>query len=94
MGHTKLAISLPDEIFGRLRQYAEEHELPRSTVVAQALAAYFGKRDADEFTRRMDEAWSQLSEAEIEDELGPLRVAGQQMHRRLAALELLPWETN
>lgn len=94
MSHTKLAISLPDEIFGRLRQYAEENELPRSTVVARALAAYFGKRDADEFTRQMDEAWSQLSEAEIEDELGPLRVAGRQMHRRLAAMEPPPWETN
>ncbi|MCL4239993.1 MAG: hypothetical protein KJ048_01470 [Dehalococcoidia bacterium] len=94
MSHTKLAISLPDEIFGRLRQYADEHELPRSTVVARALAAYFEKLDAAEFVRQMDEAWSGLTEAEIEDELGPLRVAGRQMHRRLAAMEPLPWETN
>ena len=93
MSHTKLAISLPDEIFGRLRRYAEENELPRSTVVARALAAFFGKSDAAEFTRQMNEAWSQLSDAEVEDELRPLRVAGLQMHRRLAAMESLPWET-
>jgi hypothetical protein len=94
MGHTRLAISLPDEIFARLRQYAEENELPESTVVARALAAYFGKRDAGKFTRQMNEAWSQLPDADIEDDLGPLRVAGRRMHRRLAAIETLPWETN
>lgn len=94
MSHTKLAISLPEEIFGRLRQYAEEHDVPRSTVVARALAAFFGQSDAAEFTRQMNEAWSQLSDAEVEDELRPLRVAGLQMHRRLATMESLPWETN
>lgn len=94
MSHTKLAISLPDEIFGRLRQYATENELARSTVVARALAVYFEKLDAAEFMRQMDEAWSQVSEAEIDDELDPLRVAGRQMHRCLAAMEPRPWETN
>ena len=94
MSHTKLGVSLPDDIFGRLRQYSEENDLPRSAVVARALAEYFGKIAAAEFTRKMDEAWSELSNPELDDELEPLRAAGRQMHRRLAAMESLPWETN
>lgn len=92
--HAKLAISLPDDVFARLRDYAAEHDLPRSVVVARALATYFEKLDAADFTRQMNDAWSELSEAEIEEEMGPLRVTGREMHRRLAALETEPWETN
>lgn len=94
MSHTRVAISLPDGIFEQLRQYAADAALPRSTVVARALAAYFDRCDAIAFERQMDETWSGLSEAEVEAELQPLRSAGRSLHRRLAALEQVPWEAN
>lgn len=92
--HAKLAISLPDDVFVRLRDYAADHDLPRSVVVARALADYFQKLDAADFTRRMNDAWLGVSEADIEDETRPLRITGREMHRRLAVLETVPWETN
>lgn len=51
----KVAISLPDRIYKRTDREARRRKVSRSSVVAEALAAYFTRTDSQAVTERLNE---------------------------------------
>ncbi len=93
MGHTKTAVSLPDELFRRLEERAAEEGAPRSAIVALALEQYLNGLSAAEFVRRMNEAWSGDDDAETNELRDISLAAAREGHLRMLAEEDEPWES-
>jgi metal-responsive CopG/Arc/MetJ family transcriptional regulator len=86
MGHTKLAISLPDELFEQLVKCAQEQGVTRSAFLAAALRTHFERESAADFIARMNAAYGDpSSEEEVREEAALLR-AGEQAARRISQL--------
>jgi metal-responsive CopG/Arc/MetJ family transcriptional regulator len=49
----KIAISLPDNLFAVVDKFANDHDLSRSALVAEALREYMGKHRDDDLTAKM-----------------------------------------
>jgi predicted transcriptional regulator len=96
MGHTKTAISLPDDLFQQLQASAEAEGTTRSAIVAQALQSHFDRVSATDFIARMNEAWSDegLTEEERREEQA-LHTARRRAASRVSAMlregETEPW---
>lgn len=80
MGSVKVAVSLPQTLFDRLRSLAAETHVPRSTVVAAALSDYLERREVECLRERINAACADGPDA---DERAALE-AGQRMERRRA----------
>ena len=59
----KTAISIPDELFSKVEEFARATGKSRSQLFRDALIEYLLRRDPEEITRSMDEAL-----ADIEDQ--------------------------
>ncbi len=92
MSHTKLGVSLPEDVFRALEAVSRRTGKPRSSIIAEAVEDHLQKLSKDEITRRMNEVWGSLTEEEIEAELAPLRAAARATHLRLLAEEDEPWQ--
>jgi mRNA interferase MazF len=58
MGHTKVAVSLPNELFEQLVEAAREEATTRSALVAHALQNYFERKSAAEIVARLNQVYS------------------------------------
>jgi predicted transcriptional regulator len=86
MGHTKLAISLPDELFEQLVRSAEKQGSSRSAIMAAALRTHLERESAADFMARMTEAYGDpQSGEEIQEDAALLR-AGEQAARRISQM--------
>ena len=54
----KVAVSIPDAIFEAAERLAEERNLPRSQVFAEALAAYIEVHGSKAITAALDEIYT------------------------------------
>lgn len=52
----KVAISLPDDLSARADQYARQHRLNRSALIAEALQEYLCKHRNDNLTEQINAA--------------------------------------
>lgn len=75
--HTKTAISLQSNLYGRAEAYAQTHQLSRSELYARALAEYLERHEAASLLAQMnavyaDEEYSEEEERQYENlqELG------------------------
>jgi len=93
MGHTKTAVSLPNDLFRRLEERAAEEGAPRSAIVALALTRYFDGIDREDFIRRMNQAVDDMTEEEAEADSRFRLAALRETHLRLLAEETEPWES-
>lgn len=55
----KVAISLPDQIFAAAERLAEELQVPRSRLYAEAIAQYLDRQGAAAVTARLNALYSQ-----------------------------------
>jgi predicted transcriptional regulator len=55
----KTAISLPDELFAALDSLARELDVPRSRIVAEALAEYIDKHRLARVTEQLDAIYAE-----------------------------------
>jgi len=67
----KTAISLPDDLFAALDALAKKLGIPRSRLVAEALAEYVAKHRTRRITERLDAVYG----AEPAEVPGPIRKA-------------------
>ena len=67
----KTAISLPDELFAAMDALARKLGVPRSRVVAEALAEYVAKHRTGRITERLDAVYA-TEPAEVPQ---PIRMA-------------------
>lgn len=68
----KVAISLPDTVFGAAELLAQELSLSRSQLYAQALAEFLQARSASAVTAKLNEIYGKEASA-----LGPDLIAAQ-----------------
>ena len=61
----KTAVSLPDDLFEKVDQLAEELHLSRSRIFAEAVRDYIAKQKNEEILRTLNQVYS---EAETEEE--------------------------
>lgn len=92
VGHTKIAVSLPEDVFLGLDFLAKRAQLPRSAIIAEALREHFGMASAEDVSRRVSEVWSSITEEEWEAEAAPLRRAARANHLRMLESEDEPWQ--
>lgn len=74
----KTAISVPDETFRRVEEFARETGRSRSEIFARAVALYLDHEDRDSLTRRIDSAVDLLGDdesARVAVEAGRARLA-------------------
>ncbi len=73
----KIAISIPDPLFKAAEHLAQELQVPRSQLYAEALSAYLGSHGGAVITAKLNEVYGNES-SEIEPELvqAQLRVLG------------------
>ena len=64
----KTAISLPDELFAAVDALARKLGLPRSRLIAQALAEYVAKHRSSRVTERLNAVYAS-GEATVDEEL-------------------------
>ena len=64
----KTAISLPDELFAAVDALARKLGLPRSRLIAQALAEYVAKHRTSRVTERLNAVYAS-DEATVDEEL-------------------------
>lgn len=86
MGHTKLAISVPDELFEQLQQSAEACGTSRSAIVVRALERHFDKESAADFIERMNAAYGPPENEEEQREEEALARARARAFRRINEL--------
>lgn len=53
----KVAVSLPDTIFGAAEQLARERAVPRSQLYAEALREYLERHSSEAVTSKLDEVY-------------------------------------
>mgnify|MGYP001243135858 CR=1 FL=1 len=61
----KTAVSLPDDLFEKVEELAEELHLSRSRIFAEAVRDYIAKQKNEEILRTLNQVYS---EAETEEE--------------------------
>ena len=97
MGHTKLAISLPDDLFEQLVRSAEEQSTSRSAIMAAALRTHLERESAADFIARMNEAYGEPSTEEERREEEALTRERARAFRRINEMlredETEPWRT-
>ncbi len=54
----KTAISIPDNLFRAVDQYAKSHGFSRSKLFAEAVAEYLKQHPADHITKQLNEVYS------------------------------------
>lgn len=54
----KVAISLPDPVFDAAERFAEQLNIPRSRLYAEALSEYLGARGAIAIKQRLDAVYA------------------------------------
>jgi metal-responsive CopG/Arc/MetJ family transcriptional regulator len=54
----KTAISLPDNLFRKVDQYATSHGCSRSELFAKAVAQYLEEHPSDHITKQLDEVYA------------------------------------
>ena len=59
----KVAVSLPDAVFGAAERLAAQLKVPRSQLYAEALSAYLGTRGAAVVTKQLDAVYSKEDSA-------------------------------
>jgi len=57
----KIAISLPDPIFAAAEQLAQQRQIPRSQLYAEALSDYLGLHSATAITTKLNEVYATAS---------------------------------
>jgi metal-responsive CopG/Arc/MetJ family transcriptional regulator len=62
----KTAISIPDDLFDRVEEFARDSGKSRSQVYREALAEYLLRRDTRGLTQAMDEALAEIDETSNE----------------------------
>jgi metal-responsive CopG/Arc/MetJ family transcriptional regulator len=67
----KTAISLPDDLFAAMDALAKKLGIPRSRLVAEALAEYVAKHRSGRITERLDALYG----AELAEVPAPIRKA-------------------
>lgn len=79
MTAVKTAISLDSELLERVDALAEELDLPRSRVLAQAAEEFLCRRESRQLLSRLDQVFG----AEVPEEDQELRERRRERHRRL-----------
>lgn len=59
----KVAVSIPDAIFEAAERLAEERNLPRSQLFAEALSAYLERHGSEAITASLNEIYGKESSA-------------------------------
>ncbi|MCD6535348.1 MAG: hypothetical protein J7L25_14920 [Deltaproteobacteria bacterium] len=54
----KTAISIPDELFLSVDQYAKSHGVSRSNLFAQAVAQFLEKHSSEQITKQLDKVYA------------------------------------
>ena len=78
----KTAISIPDPVFAKAEVAARRLNMSRSELYAKAVEAWVDAHSEDEVTRAMDEALSEISSEEIEEDLRVVRAGARQTMKR------------
>lgn len=65
----KTAISMPDDVFERVNDYAERHHLSRSEVFVIAANHLFDQESRDSLTERINASLSSIEASEADGEL-------------------------
>ena len=95
MGHTKTAISLPDELFRQLEASAEAERTTRSAIVVRALESHFERESSADFISRMNSVYEEpWSEEELREEAalaGARTRAFRRINELLRSDEAGPW---
>ena len=66
----KIAISLPDNLFAVVDKFANDHDLSRSALVAEALREYVDKHRDDDLTAKINEAVASVGQPRDADVIG------------------------
>lgn len=53
----KVAVSLPDPIFGAAEQLAQERRVPRSQLYAEALSEYLERHSSEAVTSKLNQVY-------------------------------------
>jgi metal-responsive CopG/Arc/MetJ family transcriptional regulator len=53
----KTAISVPDQVFSRAKQFARRRKMSRSTLFTAAVAEYIQRRRTGDVTRKLNEIY-------------------------------------
>jgi metal-responsive CopG/Arc/MetJ family transcriptional regulator len=97
MGHTKVAVSLPNELFEQLVEAAREEATTRSALVAHALQNYFERKSAAEIVARLNQVysgpWTEEEDREEQSLARMRRNAARRMSAMLREQEEVPWPT-
>lgn len=96
MAHTKMAISIPQDMFEQIRQCADAEGTTRSAIVVEALRSHFDRKSAAEIIARLNEVYSgPWTEDELREEESLAR-ARRSAARRISAMlretEDEPWQ--
>ena len=83
MGHTKLAVSLPDELAERLRQSAEAANTSRSQLVSAALRQFFYESESRMLQEQVAAALSEEAPTESDEREAWLALGRTQKRGRL-----------
>lgn len=65
----KTAISMPDEVFERVNDYAERHRLSRSEVFVIAAVELFDKESRESLTERINASLASIEFTDADREL-------------------------
>jgi metal-responsive CopG/Arc/MetJ family transcriptional regulator len=77
----KTAISLPDNLFARAEKFAQDHDMSRSALIAEALRDYLNKHHSDDLTAKINAAVATAGQPSDEAV----------MSQSNAVLKRLPW---
>lgn len=82
LGHTKVAVSVPDELFVQLEESARAEGTTRSAIVVQALQSHFDRVTAADFIERMNAAYGPpMTEEELREEAALARARASALRR-------------
>jgi metal-responsive CopG/Arc/MetJ family transcriptional regulator len=97
MGHTKLAISLPDDLYSQLNESAKADGTTRSSIVAEALERHFERQTAAAIRAAWNAVYSEpLNDDEAREEESLARErdrAFRRINELLSAEEDAAWQT-